>query len=385
MSNTSMVYSYRGRSDRSYLGVIAKRRYAIRRNAPASPLAEPAPITVEPTFAESMSCAAVRLLEDTDLLAGLKPATDVVLRGSAHSTRGAVSGLRTSLRVGPVFKTVQVHGDRRIELGKGGELVFSRPVPFIKMALLWDHAFGGRDTHVEALLRRNQKLGKFERARGVDAEIDAPLSYPRNLAGRGFFIDIDRERLAGTLAPNLEDPADPVSPDRLLVTDYNQWIDCPVAASYEPIDLFTFPRSFFVIPAPLGAPTRPIHEITLGALLPKDLARVDEFDWSIDPRSFNCAAPGLGQQRLEGGERVALSNLHPRHELLEFDLPGDRPRMLIEPPNVPARELLPQLQTVLLEPDEDRVTLTWAGALEVAMAFPPEMCLAMRRVITWPR
>jgi hypothetical protein len=385
MNRTSIVYSYRGRGDRSYLGMIAKRKYAIRPNSPATPVAEPALVNIEPSYAESMSCEAERLLHDTDLLTGLKPATDVVLRGSAYSTRGAVPALRTSLRVGPVFKMVQVFGDRRIELGKGGEVGFSRPQPFTSMALLWDHAFGGREIYVEEQLRRSRGLGKFERVRGLDGEIDAALSYMRNPAGRGFFLDVDRERLDGALAPNLEDPADPVSPDRILLADYNQWIDCPVAACYEPIDLFTFPRSFFMMPAPFGAPTRPIHEITIGALLPADLARMDVFDWSVDPRSYNCAAPGLGQRRLEGGERVALSNLHPKHELLEFDLPGDRPRLIIEPPNVSPREVTPHLQTVLFEPDEDRVTLTWAGALEVAMVFPPEMCLEMRHAVTWPR
>jgi hypothetical protein len=100
---------------------------------------------------------------------------------------------------------------------------------------------------------------------------------------------------------------------------------------------------------------------------------------------FNCAPAGLAVCRLEGAERVSLWNTHPNQELLEFDLPGDRPKLLIEPPGVAPRELTPLLQTVLIEPDLDRVTLTWAGVLPVAMPYPQELTASMRHAAVWPR
>ena len=42
-------------------------------------------------------------------------------------------------------------------------------------------------------------------------------------------------------------------------------------------------------------------------------------------------------------------------------------------------------RTVLLEPDSDRATLTWAGSLETAMPFPDAMCREMRHRVLWSR
>lgn len=104
-----------------------------------------------------------------------------------------------------------------------------------------------------------------------------------------------------------------------------------------------------------------------------------------DPRAYNCAPVGLCGLRLRGNERVSLWNLHPRHEMLEADLPGQAPRLLIQPPGCPVMELPAALQTVLIQPDEERVTVTWTGALRTAAPFPQEVCDSMRRAATWER
>ncbi len=49
------------------------------------------------------------------------------------------------------------------------------------------------------------------------------------------------------------------------------------------------------------------------------------------------------------------------------------------------REMEPLLQTVLFEPEADRVTLTWAGAIEVAAVYPDEMTSTMRHGVVWSR
>src|SRR5262249_5158538 len=154
---------------------------------------------------------------ETDLVAGLKPATDVLLRGSAHSHRGPVPALSAALRAGPAAKVVQVWGDRRISLGPGGALRFTAPEPVTSMPLTWERAYGGQDAHVESKQPAEPDPGVMSRrlAAGLGS-----LAYPRNGYGRGFFLDVDRERLAGAAVPNLDDPADPVQPDRMLVADY---------------------------------------------------------------------------------------------------------------------------------------------------------------------
>lgn len=381
----SRVTSFSAADGKSYLCLTAKRAYSFRPGARAEPLAEAAPLLEEAEYIESKSADAERLVADSDLFPGIKPATDVLVRGTAHSNKGAVSGFRAGVRVGPVSKIVQVWGDRTVEQGKDGALSFSAPRPIASLPLVWDHAYGGRDEHAEERLYAPRGAGALS-PRDERPSLMGSLTYPRNPAGRGFFVDIDRERMIGTLAPNLEDPADPVTPDRLGAPSYRAWIDCPAAACFEPIDAFTFPRAVFFIPAAFDRPKRELYEARIGILTLEEIdRRMSSFDGRVDPRAFNSAPPGLAKARLAGGERVELMGMHPKQAVFEFDLPADAPKLVLEPPGVRPREVAPTLQTVLVEPEQGRVTLTWAGTLEVAMPYPKEMVESMRHAVVWAR
>ena len=366
------------------LAIIANRAYRIEPGRRASPLRDEIAVSLKPTYAPSSNeGAGRRLVEEAHTTAVARPLTDVLVRGTARSLRGPVPVVETGVRVGGARKAVRAVGDRRIAVTPTG-LSFSSPEPFVEMPLLWDRGYGGRDQHAERLLAKQERHGRTGPQYDL-APLDPQLLYPRNGAGRGYALDLDRERLEGTLAPNLEDPTDPVTPDRLLSATTGDWIDRPVAACYEPIDLFTFPRAaFFILPA-FDPPQRPVHELSVGAVLREDLEKKLNLRNLTSPRMFNAAPAGLAVCRLEGAERVSLWNMHAKHEVLELDLPDDRPRLLIEPPGVTARELAPLLQNVLIEPDQDRVTLTWTGVLPVAMPYPDEMVAVMRHGVVWSR
>lgn len=386
MSPSTLILSSRVPGVSLCLALLANRAYRIEPGRRARPLPDVLPVSTEPTYVPSSNHGAGRrLVEEAHATAMAKPQTDVLVRGSAQSLRGPVTVLETGVRVGAARKAVRVIGDRRILAAPERDLSFSQPERFSEMPLLWDHAYGGRDQHAERLLSKDVPRSGFGRPLGLDLGGFVQVTYPRNAAGRGYFLDSDRARLDGTLAPNLEDPTDPITPDRLLSATTKDWIDRPVAACYEPIDLFTFPRAVFLIRPAFNPPARPVHELGTGAVLRADLDKPFDLRTFGDRRAYNSAPAGLAVCRLQGAERVSLWNLHARHELLEFDLPDDRPTLVLEPPGVAPRELQPLLQTVLIEPDLDRVTLTWAGVLPVAMPYPEEMTASMRHAVVWKR
>src|SRR5262249_23495845 len=142
--------------------------------------------------------------------------------------------------------------------------------------------------------------------------------------------------------------------------------------------VFTFPRAAFCIKPAYDTPTRPVHELSTGAVLPEDLARSFDPKLPTHPRVYNMAPSGLAVCRLRGNERVRLWNLHREHAVLEFDLPDDEPRLSIDVPGVGARKLEPRLGTVRIQPDLDRVVLTWSGFIEVATVYPEELLATMR-------
>lgn len=337
---SALVFSRRSPSSpNSVLAIVAKRRYRLLPGHPLSSTGEPAPIVVGPVLDPAREGAPRRRMrEDSDLLCPFKQATDVLVRGHACSPRGPVAELWCGVAAGSVRKQLRVTGDRRVQVDSRGRATFRKPEPFDRMPLCWERAFGGWAP---------RPPGTF----AGTAFPSVPVTYPRNAFGRGFFLDRDRQRAHDSPAPNLDDPEDPVTPERLFAPSAQAWLDLPAAACFEPIDWGTFPRS---------------------ALGP-------------DLRVFNCAPPGLARARLQGGERVTLWHLHPRAATVEFDLPRERPRFYLRPPGCGVHELSATLQTVEIEPDEERVTLTWSGSLEVAAPYPEAMCESMERGVRWSR
>lgn len=352
MASDHVVWSHVGPAGTVALGIVARRTYAMRGHT-----------------AIAMPAVPWRPRAD-DLLGMFRATTDVVLEGSAHSLRGPVTRLMTRLMVGPVHKRVEVVGDRRLLVGSDGSLSESAPASFTSMPLCFERAYGGRDEEAEALVERT----------GIEAH--GALTYPRNPRGCGYWFDVERGRLHGRRLPNLQDPDDPVAVTRLLADRFGDWIDRPIPAAYAPIDGFTFPR---ILHNGIGVfwskRERPVREVVLGALDQSALT-VDRTA-APDVRACNAASPGLATALLRGDEKVSLWNLHRRYEHLELSLPGEVPRMLVEPPNTKTFELEPKLATVHIEPDEDRITLTWAGSMAVGGIYSPEICAAMRRAVTW--
>ena len=371
-----------------HLLFVANRTYRIEPGRRAIPVADAAPVAPDARWVDSTNEDALpRLVDEGHAFLGGKTLTDVLVRGSAWSTNGAVAVLDTAVAVGPARKAVRVHGERRVEVRDDGRFGFSKAAPFDELALVWDHAFGGRDIRAEAILLglRAKGTSRFGKRREADGVGLGKLVYPRNAAGRGYFMGFDRSKIDGTLAPALEDPTDPVTPDRLVSDSVGGWIDQPVSACYEAIDFNTFPRLQFFLPPKFDPPKRKVQELASGALLVEDLARSFDPTQLPHPRVYACAPAGLSVARLRGDERAQIWGMHPKHAYLDFELPDDAPTMSLEIPGVGVRQLEARLATVLVEPNEERVTLTWAGIQPVAMAYPEEMLTTMRRAVRWKK
>ena len=359
------------------LGVITKRAYRL---VPGKlGVGSPAALMVDPLYRE-LDEDDHALVIDSDLFCLHKQTTDVVLTGTAYSHRGVVTELHTALVVGSVRKEVLVTGDRSLQVRADGSLSATPPQRFERMALGWSRAYGGRD--------RGSEPAPPAATRSPLPSVEALLAqsthaYPRNRAGTGFFVDQDRQRLDGKPLPNLSDPGDPVELSRLLAADPCDWLDRPGPASYGPVGALTFPRCLWSgIGLQCSQRSRPVREVALGALHAHEVEQIDHPE-PAQARAFNCAPPGLSTAQLTGREQVQLWNLHPGAEHYCFALPAERPRLLLEPPKAGTFELQPKLATVFIEPDEERLTLTWAGTTPAAGIYSPEQCAKMRHAVTW--
>lgn len=246
-----------------------------------------------------------------------KPGTDVVLNGNARTPDGRKAPqLDVTLSVGSRTKTVRVFGDRVWKPGLVGMVAMSTPEPFAQMPLVYERAFGGMHA--------------------VGDKEGTVLYEPRNPVGRGFVGKRSGKDLKDLPLPNLEDPADLIRGVKDTPTPAGFGF---IAASWEPRRSYagTYDEAWTKSRSPY---------------LPKD----------FDPRFLHAAHPDLVFERyLAGGERIEVTNVSTEGPL-RFELPRLE---LATTVRLKGQDLKPalNLETVLIEPDEKRLTLVWRAAV----------------------
>ena len=248
---------------------------------------------------------------DADLVL-TKTTTDVIVVGHAHAPHGApVAQLDVGFKVGALRKVLRVFGNRTWGLGSP-----SAPLPFARMPLVYERAYGGID----------------HASKTPDTDWDW-----RNPVGTGFAKSAGNA--AGVALPNIEDP-------NALIGSTG---DRPPPAGFGVIASHWQPR------VALGGTYDDRWMKTRQPLLAEDL----------DDRFFQSApADQQAPSFMVGGESVALLNLSPEAPMLRFVLP--RIHLGFETFFFGgAQEIHRQrkLHTVILEPDYPRVSLVWHSSL----------------------
>jgi hypothetical protein len=366
-------------SSRRALACVAKRTYTIDASGRLALADEQAPLTVDPEVELDAYGGHKFLCDDTDL-GPPKDATDVVFTGAAYA-EGRAAEVFAALVVGSFARRLRVCGERRAEVRPDGSVRFSSPERFERVEMSYERAYGGYDEHAHWKIDppKPEEIVRFGRPVGL-------FAYPRNSAGAAYFIDVDRPRADGARLPQIEDPGDLLLPERFFVASPRAWIDAPLPGALGWLHHAWYPRMFRYA-GPILAhdpPARPIREIALGE--GDDLADVQPLDpGTIHPRALQGSAPGLARARLRGDEPVILQHLHPQIADLRFALPGEAPLFTLRPPDVKTFQPKPVLQTVRIEPDAGRVSLTWCGTVPLASRVDEDFLDACELEVSWAR
>jgi hypothetical protein len=236
---------------------------------------------------------------------------DVLLNGTAYAPDGnPTSRLTVGLQVGAWSKSFSVVGDRAWYVAGGARATAA--APFVTMPITYDRAFGGTDTWHEDPAQH--------------------AAFMENPSGRGFHRHINAEWLQGSPLPNTE--ALGVTVDRP---------DGPYRPmSFGPIGRHWVPRSR--------------HAGTYDEQWLENVCPFLPADFSDE---YYQAAP-LDQQipKASGDQRVTLHNLTATGHH-EFVLPQFQAPITIFPKDGEREDLVGSADTILIEPDQDRVTVTW--------------------------
>ncbi len=252
------------------------------------------------------------LLQNSDFVLG-KEKVDILLNATAYSPMDEpVTEMVAGFDLGPISKSLKIIGDREYQKSLGF-IIQTTPMPFAKMPIVYENAYGGwQETQ----------------------EDEDPVYEIRNPAGIGF--SKKRKYRPGKNLPNIEYLKYPTKkrPRKNRV------------AGFGPIPGHWAPRVDFA-----------------GKLLNTSERPVSDFYPDDFNPLFHQYAP-LDQQadQISGKEEVILYNLHPDHEHISFQLPLVEIRFetYIDTEIVKHNGTL---QTIYIEPDHNRLQMVWLGSL----------------------
>lgn len=353
---TQVVKCVKSIDGKLWLACVVKRTYMI--SGSRLVLAdEQVPVLLEPDIETDEHDRYRTLRDDADVIAP-KVATDVIVVGCAHAPR-RVREMTVSVALGGNARVLRVLGERRAEVSIEGRVRFSSPEPFESVPLSWDLAYGGYDAYAQ------DELDPPERRNGKRVEAsprdEGVFAYPRNKVGRGYFLDVDRDRADGALLPQIEDPGDVLTPERFFVPTPGAWIDAPASAGVGWMPHAWYPRMMRCLGAFLehDPPGKPIREMAFadGADLQGPFRKNEML-----VRGLQGAAPGMACERLRGDEMVILRGMRRGQEELRFSLPGEVPTLEVRASGAP-KAFTPEavLQTVKIDASAGTVTMVWCG------------------------
>jgi hypothetical protein len=238
-----------------------------------------------------------------------KSMTDIVVNGHAYAPEGNCSVVDVGLRIDKLQIIRRIFGKRYWESSAFGWRI-SPPGVFDSVPLKFEHAFGG--SYVDS----KQQL--------VDCFAANPL-------GKGFISTYSEGPTEGQALPNIE------FPQQLI----EKWTDKPQPAALGFIANNWQPRIGY------QGTYGEVWQNNRAPLLPED----------FDERFFNAAPADLQVPYLRGGEHITLARLAACGSL-SFQIPTWQLSVCVVAKGR-AVDLVPVLDTLVIEPDQKQAQLTW--------------------------
>jgi hypothetical protein len=343
MASNGVFQIVPGRNDSGehVFSVIVKRSYRITPNGRTERLPTDNPLRLIDEYWDDGDPETSTVQHESEL-APYKSATDVVVIGKAYAPHGTpTQRMRVGVRIGGVQKVLMITGDRRCHYREGELPAFTDPEPFVEMEVRYERAYGGRD------------------AKSIP---EIPFIYPRNGRGTGVVLRNVKEAVDGLPLPNIEDPDDVLTPERILIHEPERWHLQPLPQGFGWRQRTWYPRSALIGSyPPFLDPGTVTAEERMG-LLPNDhvaLAKQSRLK-PMMAQFGNGASFGMVVANLKGDETVALGGFS-ADGTIRFALPGDTPVILLDI-GLGEHQLEPRLHTVSIRPDDGEVDLIWRAA-----------------------
>ena len=268
-----------------------------------------------------------------------KPKCDVLLHASAYSQK-PVTEMQVGFKLNDIEKTMNIIGPRYLKKSISGNAA-TKPEPFTQQTISYDTAYGGAET------KNLDDTGKYS-------------SHEKNPVGVGFYPFRNSDELLGRSLPQSEEIGKPAS--SLNNTSYVPKAFGPIARNWEPR-------------LKLGGTYDDHWSDNIRPFLPED----------FDELFYQCAPPDQQTKYLRGGEQVLLSGLVPQGKI-KFNLPKVDVPMQAILSNGERHNLNPVIDTLIIEPDEERFTMVWRSRIGIRKsAHEVDTLIAGKPTPAWER
>jgi len=208
---------------------------------------------------------------------------------------------------------------------------------------------------------------RYEKAYGgIDVFSDKKTSfpYPRNHLGRGFVVKNKKESVDELVLPNIEDPYDLITPQRLCLIKYDKWEKQPMPTGFGWLPKQYQPRAGYAGILPADRSTEQILRKAYAKFLPKEDQKTylgNELP-DMNFKFFSGASEGLKLNYLKGDEKIETKNLTKDGDL-NFKLPGETPKIEIDV-GEGVQETDEVIHTVMIDMEEKKLDIIWRGSIE---------------------
>jgi len=157
----------------------------------------------------------------------------------------------------------------------------------------------------------------------------------------------------------------------------------PVPRSFGFIHPGWFPRlGYLGFVPPYDDLDVPFLEVARGEAL-VEATRIGIKTPDVSVRFFQGASLGLQLPFVSPGERVVLTNLMKGLPSFPFDLPRGRPKMCADGRNGKLAPTQPVIHTIVIDPDERRLTVLWAGTAPALRPYTEAELAKMPLLVEW--
>jgi hypothetical protein len=183
--------------------------------------------------------------------------------------------------------------------------------------------------------------------------------------------------------PNLQDPEYLLTPDNILVGDPDRWFEMPIPYATDWVSHVWVPRLAYTGLVQFPQVRMSLLKEMKMKWVEKDIYDKKDLAKGFNYRFFNGGHYALQVDLYHPVRECTLVNIHPSQKKITIKIPAATPKMWVDGRKGTLKETRPAMHSILIEPDERRLSIVWCGNAPALRPYAKEELKTMPFKIEW--